>query len=221
MGLFLFGIGILVAFLAALAGMEAKDVGASLGGVIGGIVGAAGAFLGVQAAIQREDNREKDRSALELQSLRSAIYAEVKITSILCYRLCSDFSKIMSQSEISEKIFELRMPESIVFRSVSSQIGLLSSEEVSPLVKYQHTLEDIRIIEFSERNSPHLQDDKFRIYFLLSNACEYAACFLAATPEPVRSSEDMDYFIPELRRLRRESDEERQKRIPGYVPRYH
>jgi hypothetical protein len=219
LGLFLFGIGILVAFLAALAGMEAKDVGGALGGIIGGFLGAAGAYLGVYATIQRDEKIEREKSEHLLQSIRIALYTEVKLTSLLCSRLCDEISRNLLQINIAEKIYELRIPDSVVFKSLSDKIGLLGSEEVSSLVKYQHTLEDLRIISFSEKNPKIILEDAFPIYLLLSSACGYAAKFLSSVPNQMKSKEDIERFIPELQRLRQESDLERLLRIPGYTSR--
>jgi len=168
---------LLSVFFALLIQSSAGDAGAALGGALGGGIGAIGAYLGVRETLSRQASDEASRRDVELLTVRHAVFVEVVISSELLRKCGLYLSRFSYDFEKFDKNYIL-LPDLTLTKAMSSQFGKLRTQELVALVKYIHTLADLRICVDSKTVIPITEHDIVPFRMLILNGCRYAKEFI-------------------------------------------
>ncbi|MGH2478037.1 MAG: hypothetical protein ACRED7_12320 [Stellaceae bacterium] len=186
----------LSASIGASQGERAGALGSVIGGVIGGILAAYAAYVAVRETLRGQSQTDAANKAEELAALRLALRTEVAMIGDQCLREYEDWKKTRDNVGASKNPRTALLPPLTIYKENASKIGLLSREEIVPLISFAGTLADIRIV--AERMPPSLQSiqDIDITTIMFSHACGQAAGCLKAIPAP-----DMDEDKPFIRAL--------------------
>lgn len=131
--------------------------------------------LGIAIAIPWWQQRLTRRA--EQHSLRHALHNQVGMVA----KVCLDELNSWRNAGADKDPRTARLPPLTIFDANAGKIGLLTDDEIVPLIAFSGTLHDLSVV-VGGITEPRVWEAREDIQVLLSNACGYAADFLATPP---------------------------------------
>jgi hypothetical protein len=180
-------------------------------------VQAGGAIIALFIAIAIPRWQQKLTTRAEQHSLRQALHNQVGMVALVCLREFD--SRHNAGANVDPRT--ARLPPLTIFDANAGKLGLLTDDEIIPLIAFSGTLHDLSVVVGGITKEREWGDGGARedIQVLLSNACGYAATFLASPPG-IRGSTDTrrQQLIAELRKRHQSMNRIRARRTSGPIP---
>ena len=180
-------------------------------------VQAGGAITALYIAIWIPRRQQRLTTRAEQHSLRQALHNQVGMVALVCLREFD--SRHNAGANVDPRT--ARLPPLTIFDANAGKLGLLTNDEIVPLIAFSGTLHDLSVVVGSITKEGEWGDGGARenIQVLLSNACGYAATFLATPPGICgRTDKLRQQLIAELRERHQRMNPIRAKRTSGPTP---
>ncbi len=175
-------------------------IGGGIGALVGGALAAYAAYISVKTTLKGQEKSDALKLSNEIAGIRRALHTEVGMIGLQCMHECKDWQSSISPRMAPKSTRTAKMPPLTIYNSISPRIGLLTREEIVPLISFSGTIHDAQmVVQSIDNRGTHPNDeDKRLLAFLFSNTCLHAANFLDSVKD-IPPCESDAVFISKLR----------------------
>jgi hypothetical protein len=187
--------------------------GSGIGALVGGALTAYAAYLSVKTTLKGQAEIDAQKLSEEVAGIRRALHKEVQIIASQCLHECRDWSASPAQAPKSTRT--AKMPPLAIYHSISPRIGLLTNDEVVPLIGFSGAIYDAQTVvqSIDNRGEDPDDDEKKLIARVFSAACGQAADFLSSVKDIPPGERNSDL----IGRLREEARKYLERPAPPYA----